>query len=689
MKKRSLIFLILIGILSYVSLFSIFSVRERQKIDQAISENTYSLNLEELKDSERQSAVFFEILDSARIKEINVYKFFYLYNKTPIIYIDLNQTNHQLKRQQLKLSVDFTHDEQLINRKNHYSFKPMTNYLSDVGVINGQVLLQGQEEEVQQLVSNINQQFSSQLELNPSRVTYSSMYWLFLLGILIGCCALCVLVMLYDFYDQYKAVTVMLLNGYSKAQILGQFFYGYYIKYFFIGSILSVIVSVFIKRSQRFILLLNLLYFISILIVCLGITIFLVRKYQISYEVIQEQKPLKKLLRLNNFVSGGLICFLTIFVQVYADDLGQLIKERGNKTENQELLANYTYSHLLFHSVDYENEKAVYNSFLTSNNLLNYWFDRGVLIVYLTDDTLSRLKSENYYPGYGANEVYVSPEYINKQELRDENNQIIRITNDEQVMIELVPEMYRKEETKLLAYLTENHEFLNHKVGEEYSSDEKESEGKSDDSQIEIRYIKDHQKLLELFPAQTNLSNSILRVITKNNTAKSSVYGNTILGRSSAILVKKDEIYRQGEVYEIDPLNLHKSFSKGYSADEYFKTVNQFDLQLYYPLLVTSGLALVIYLGTVVFQIVTYFQLNSRELTLKKLLGYSSKAIYFPLGIKIVTWLVCLLLINLIMRHWSLALIYLLIFCLTTVFLILTITILNKQRKNSLDDRVN
>ena len=347
------------------------------------------------------------------------------------------------------------------------------------------------------------------------------------------------------------------------------------------------------------------------------------------------KKPLKIALIIGILFIYGIVPIIAFGLDETLPLAIQNMYLSNNKKRNQKILKNYSYLPLLSAGVNLDNEELLVPSFREHTELLDKFYQEGLLLFKLTDSTRNRLHGNEYEKDYSSNEIWISPEYLTNSfvEILDIHGKKISIKPDKKELTILIPEQFEDDLQKVKEYYIQSHNFYDFDVAQEFSKEVLKKETK----QIKFILIKNNPKLLFFRTSENKLKNPIFRVLTQNNIQKeTSIYADVILGQTDYFFVKNNGNLEQ----IINKYDKYGEFPVQISAYDYLMSTMNEDVHM-------MGIFLIIVSGLVfLYYIISYFlssvfiEIYDKKIKLAVLFGFSlKKIILFYLSFSLTPWL--------------------------------------------------
>lgn len=346
-------------------------------------------------------------------------------------------------------------------------------------------------------------------------------------------------------------------------------------------------------------------YIVIIAITLVMISIPFVYTSYISIDTaIKNRKPLKAVLRFNNFIKMLVNCAFIVIVISLISQINSILALKNDKYNNWEKLKNYVYISSWRTNVnstwDGETEED-YNKFKQLYDEIN---NKGGIYAdfeYFSPAYQEEFNETDFVPRMS---VGVNPNYLNTFPVKDENGNIISVSENETAVVVLVPLKYKDYENDIIEY---------------YNSDAPSGEVKIIWTQNDQSYF---TMLVDTAVDNYNMIfDPILWVLTENNTE--TPYYSIVMQRDFKIPVN-DYKDSQPEIDDICSEFFDKNVvtfvsSSVYQALEDEITECNNKIEIY-----TIIIAIIIFTEiSIIFQtIITYIEHYKKTLAIKKFMGY-------------------------------------------------------------------
>ncbi|ERL64368.1 hypothetical protein [Schleiferilactobacillus shenzhenensis] len=267
---------------------------------------------------------------------------------------------------------------------------------------------------------------------------------------------------------------------------------------------------------------------------------------------------------------------------------------------------------------------AVLKEITSANQFIQSSIRNKAIIFYPASDTVGRLSisltgKQHLNPGFGQNEITVSPEYLKINPLFDTRGRRIKISPRDSVYTVLVPERYASQKDAVKRYLKTQRQFNNTVVGKEFRAKLGHATLPQDNS-VHIITIRNGQPLLTFDPWLQGLQDPLINVVTAENFSMSTaVYADNFLGYTDGIfLPNKPEQNKK----TIQTAGLSATFPKYTPAADYIGSMYDAQITNGYTLFAVVGLLLLLAVFLTLNGNVYYLEFSAQKLTLLQLFGW-------------------------------------------------------------------
>lgn len=595
---RTLFALVVLSTLSFLVIFSIEAERENVKMQSVIRKNTQLVDF-----SHYTTAKSFDTLKEmesyAQANHLNLYQEYTVGLDKNYAYVSLNEDAKNVLSG-LHYRTITEPDGKLISASNGYILKPLSELKKDVGYVS---MLEVQGSDVQR------QDFADHFGVSLTNLTSMTSNILFLsmqLILLALCVLLLGIVFVFHYFSFFKAVNTQLLLGEKKQNILARQLSPAFAGLLAVTGIASIVLLI-IKPALSQVLIVFWPILLIMLVFGFGFTLILLRRYQVSKDILNGKAPLRTLLRVNRALTIFVALVTLLFVFFFSNITGRQLKQIRSLEKTQLLLQDYTRSNLV--KPPQGTDMAIDNA----NKFLYQMADNGS-IVYVAPD------SREDDPVF-KREIWINPNYLAKFPIVDQKGKKVQVSEGTSAMVELIPISRENQTDKIIAAIQEDNQSTNFQST-------MDSQGKIHHSlqKIKVLYYKAWDKSLRNIYGNT-VSLPYFRVLTKSNTDPTSFYGSDIMGPSTN-LYKKVAKYQEGPVYNNDPNHFVDGLTKGHTASDEMSNRIWGEFRTTFPLLVVFLMSVLIYLFCCYFGFTIYIKINGQSIFTKSLLGQKRMSLY-------------------------------------------------------------
>lgn len=615
--------MLFVSILSFFIFFNTFSFNQNQNTINDIINNTYNVSITSYVDRDNKNNVInLNNLNRDGIKlikeESDVVSNLKTFNITNLKYNSkivqrLPSGNIQL-RSLKKLNYNDLIGQKFYvkvnNNSNPYTLKKILSKDFDMKTSNIKI-------------DSYNNNFKYQVYPNHIQIAFILIFSVFLL----------LIVYVYEYFLSYKELNIYLSFGYSKWNILGKYIIKT-LKQLIFPIILILIMmtycySIFNSTNDIFIFnvgmttlkLLLITITISLLIFSLLISLF-----NPNEKILKGKYPFKSIIIFNNILKIILTVSLVLVSQSILPQLKNTSISIINRNQTMNLLRGYKNIPLMPSTQSINFEEKHLNSFIKHNqNFLSDLYDKKLILFAPSNDTRNQLlnKGKTSSKNIKTNIVYISPEYLNNMNIRNNSNNSVKINDTEKNGLVLLPNEYNKTKYYVKKTINDQH---NDDIKNIYLEGAYKKRSVYNSSpKLKFTFIKDNQHVTKFYDYYSGLKNPIFIVVPKSFiNYPYSVYGANITGVSANYFFKASN-YETNDI--INRNKLRPEYPKIISAQ---KRIND---NLNNSLLTTSvegtiGITLIIsFIVVSIFSIWTYLIANKKLLIAKKIYGYKPESI--------------------------------------------------------------
>lgn len=455
-----------------------------------------------------------------------------------------------------------------------------------------------------------------------------------IISILIFSISLLIIIYVFEYFLSYKEFNMYLVFGYSKWNILNKYIKNTLRQVIFpIIAILIMVMYCYLSfKSTDNLLVLNVgistIKFLFMTVVVSLITFaFLISLFSPDEQYLKGKYPFRSIMIFNSVVKVLLMISLILISQSILPQIKNTIIITIQRNQTMGFLKGYN-NLPLKPSIKAMNFEVNHLKQFNKNNqkFLNNLYDKKLIIFSPSNETFHQLssKGKTSIKNIESNIVYISPEYLNSMDIKDNKNKVLKINNNANHGLILLPNAYSRRENKVKKVVNTKHR---DDIKDIYL------EGKSKkisnyDSSPKLKYIgiKDNQKLIKFYDYYSGLKNPILIVVTKPLiNYPYSFYASDITGSSNNYFFKSSN---QDTNKIIEKSRLKEYYPKIINAQERIND-NFNNSVLTTAVEGTIGLTLLIsFIIVSIFSIWTKLLADRKLLLTKKIFGYKLKNIF-------------------------------------------------------------
>ncbi|MGM9973271.1 MAG: DUF1430 domain-containing protein [Clostridiaceae bacterium] len=417
--------------------------------------------------------------------------------------------------------------------RNNLEIRTLKNGLKE-GIFDKVFILEPRNKgDVDRLINEVNNDSFKILKI-PEQDYYSESINIYYFVIAISFMVFMLLI-LYDLLNSYKKIAIEKMLGYDSFDIFSK----RVIPIITIGSIVmfAVTVSLLIINFRtvnllfwRFIFKLFGIYILMLFFtyVFVGIPFLYVHKIKISH-MLKNKKPIKAIITFNSVMRIIFtIVFLVLMINYY-DKYTAQVKSFKESYGNWEFTKEYAIVPSLITTQEVEGDPFTEENRKKVKELYLYFNNQGA--IYAEFDIYSPLNKDNRADKSHSYEdfIEVNPNYLEKHEIFTEKGDRVKISDEDEEYILLVPEKYHKYEREIIEY----HKFIKDENSQEDTDEHSENDSTTLDEKdkdkafireqpIRIIWTSTGQDFfsyrLDINPENNNsIEDPVVRVITKSN----------------------------------------------------------------------------------------------------------------------------------------------------------------------------
>lgn len=497
-------------------------------------------------------------------------------------------------------------------------------------------------------LQNINkiEPFINSLERNLNiKIKYSNYefqepigsFWLQLIPLIL-LYVLAFLMTVYYYFLQYKNFAVLLLNGYGAINVWKKYLFVICFYYFTAMFLSTGIIAILKAGSLLFAsewLKTLLVYFVyqSIIgiIFCFVISLLFIRVRNIDISnSLKNKKPLKQLQILNGFTKvlfSGVILYL-IFVSY--SSFSMLYRYYETNASKWDILKSYGVMNTSAPTPNGDQPKAVLDLFKKHYGLFKYTNDRGAILVKVSDAYEAKGVGVDIpdQSKFAEKIIRINNNYLKLNPIKSVDNKVIKIDENDEQLIILVPEKYQSEERELRMYLEDEYAFQKYGAKNSFLQDIGEPIESVESSFYRIIWVKDGQSYFTFsnhYAEDTNnyFYDGIGVVLTNKNGNEGALY-DTVVGNTGYFIKLTDKKILYNSVKsEVERLGLQDLYPTVYNAYD----VNDFEVQEHmdrmYVFVFILCITLFVYFTISIFTTMNYLEQYKYRHTIQTIYGYS------------------------------------------------------------------
>lgn len=473
--------------------------------------------------------------------------------------------------------------------------------------------------------------------------------------VVLGMCAIILtLVFLYNFFLSYETMSLKLIFGYTKFQLIIDSFKDMLRGLWVVIIMMLVIPIIFVMifkttgyLAMGAVIIQSTGWILAILGLAMLLVSILLIPYQATIVSTRGKKPIRTLYIINWVVKIVLILTILLISHTAVHSANQAITVTRNLNISKKILSGYSSTpNMTAEDVDQNNNELVTQYFQNHTQLFTEFYTQYKLLLFSpTNQTYLRLLANKPVEKNNVfdNLVYVSPEYLNQVPIVDSHGKRVKVPNTRQSGLVLVPWSQRHNIKKIQAQTTEQHQFDVHDAGESFISKTSRQTNTSIVPKLTYQYIKDDQNLLTFYGFLAEIHNPILFVVTKNIVSQPySVYATNFAGQSDDYFIKNNSKHNiQTTIAKND---LSSEFPQVVPAPEY--TTTWFNDAITTASINIAFLAIVILTVIMVslFAIKSHFIIYQDNIFIKKITGYGfGKIMRHFILTNVLLWLICII----------------------------------------------
>lgn len=522
--------------------------------------------------------------------------------------------------------------------ENKFDIKPLKKFPNDK-LITGNYIVSLQD-------MNKVDSFINSLEKNLNiKIKYSNYefqepigsFWLQVIPLIL-LYVLSFLITIYYYFLQYKNFAVQLLNGYGAINVWKKYLFEicfyYFVAMFLSTGFIAIVKVGFLLFTLEWLETLK-TYFLyqSIIgiIFCFVISLLFIRVGNIDISSsLKNKKPLKQIQILNGFTKvlfSGVILYL-IFVSYSSFSL--LYRYYETNASKWNVLKSYGVMNTSAPTPNGDQPKAVLNLFKKHYELFKYTNDRGAILVKVSDAYEAKqvgvvIPNQSKF---AEKIVRINNNYLKLNPIKSVDNKVVKIDENNEQLIILVPEKYQSEERELRAYLEDEYAFQKYGAKNSFLQDIGEPIESVESEFYRIIWVKDGQSYFTFSNHHAKDTNNYFYdgigvVLTNKNGNEGALY-DTVVGNDGYFIKLTDKKVLYNSVKsEVERLGLQDLYPTIYNAYD----VNHFEVQEHmkrmYVFVFILCITLFVYFTISIFTTMNYLEQCKYRHTIQTIYGYS------------------------------------------------------------------
>ncbi|ODJ51907.1 hypothetical protein BFR38_12020 [Brochothrix thermosphacta] len=638
MKKAFILSFFTIALLLFFSTKLFLTTHQFQTYNAIKKESAYTVTVADDADVQTANDWTAKMITSSQTYHFNIYKesVSSITNQL-MVYAQLN---HHKQKITAGLDLKPFGNEQYTNKKHVYSefnqllLSPLTS-LKNTELKSGNYVIQlsKQSPHISVIIKDlsnktgVNIALDKQSEVSHPQVLFSKIIIFLSIFITSG---ILMFIIVSDYYIKYRQNSIKLMVGYRHITLLSDI-----IKRQLPYALMIPLITFSLASYYYFINAIKPAFNIAIFATLLGLTVLLLTYlliasflifYPLNSRSSKGESPQKKLVVLLLAVKIILSIFLLFTLQFSGQKIYYFIVEQAQTQRALKAVEHRFYLPLLS-DVSSTDDNAQLDNLVRTNHLFNDYYNHGMLLFRLEDDTEHKLLDDEYNPGHEKfenNVLLISPDYLKLNPLYDINGTEIKINNHEKTLITLVPTTYYALLPEIKSYIEKEHNFQNNEVGKNFGL-------KATPQKVKFRYIeiRDNQALLTLLPHQRPLKNPLIKVLTQNNVDKNlSAYADSISGRADTFFIGNTQTSMSAIKNIVEKNQLQKTYPEIIPAQIFLKerfTDHNLVISLFLTIIIIT---LSLYLLLTLSFIHNYLLLNIQKALVLLQAGYPITRIY-------------------------------------------------------------
>lgn len=548
MKKALLLSFTTIALLLFFSTRFFLTVQQAQHY-QAVKDNgSYNVTFSDNADVIDTHSWSQQLKTLSQTYQFNLYKIAARSNATTqVVYAQLTQ-NKQRILAELDLEAignsHYSNRNHLFSAMNQLVLLPL-NQMTDDDLKSGNYRIQRSKTSpaIEIIVAHIQQETGVAITIAPPQTggsppiigAQAAIFLSLVLTVLI-----LMLLLICDYYINYRHNSIKLMLGFRRFSLLHDILRKQ-LPYTLLIPLVALSFALFdyfyhgiqpAFKVALFAISLGLLAFIiSYIILSIALSL-----YPFNARSLKGDTPLKRMVQLLLGAKLFISLLLLLLLQLGYQQFYYAVTEQAKTDRIITAVAHHYYLPLRFALTQKADEKAILSQLVRHNQLFADYYKEGLLLFYPTSDTDEQLQENRYSPGhepYTTNEVWVSPDYLALNDIRDTNGQALHFNNDDDTLITLIPSHYYSQRAHIKKAIEEEHRFQNIELGQAFGL-------KSKPEPLHYRYIEilDNQPLLTFLPYQRPLKNPVIKVLTVQNVDPNlSAYADSMSGNANSFFV--------------------------------------------------------------------------------------------------------------------------------------------------------
>ncbi|MEK4581874.1 DUF1430 domain-containing protein [Bacillus sp. FSL R12-0074] len=449
---------------------------------------------------------------------------------------------------------------------------------------------------------------------------------------------LSILMTIYYYFLQYKNFSVQLLNGYGAINVWKNYLFEICVYYFAAMFLSTGFIAVVKVGSLLFTLewleiLRNYFLYQSIIgiMFCFIVSLLFIRVGNIDISSsLKNKKPLKKIQILNGFTKvlfSGVILYL-IFVSY--SSFSMLYRYYETNAGKWNVLKSYGVMNTSAPTPNGNQPKAVLDLFKKHYELFKYTNDRGAILVKVSDAYEAKEVGVDIpnQSKFAEKIIRINNNFLKLNPIKSVDNKVVKIDENNEELIILVPEKYQSEERELRAYLEDEYAFQKYGAKNSFLQDIGEPVESVKSKFYSIIWVKDGQSYFTFSNHHAKDTNNYFYdgigvVLTNKNGNEGALY-DTVVGNSGYFIKLTDKkVFYNSVKSEVERLGLQDLYPTVYNAYD----ANNFEVQEHmkrmYVFVFVLCITLFVYFAISIFTTMNYLEQNKYRHTIQTIYGYA------------------------------------------------------------------